>query len=988
LPENDMNSRSRLLVAFLFAIPLLLEAHPSARQTGDLVRDVTGIDDSDLPDRFEWEAEDRFGSSVARVSDLDGNGVDDLVVGVPWGDDGGHGCGEVWLLYLNGNHAVLSYRRISATEGWTGADVESFDGIGSAVAGLGDLDGNGVDDLAVGAVGDDDGFFDAGAVWILFLLSDGTVSHHQKISSTSGGFGGNLRPIDEFGASIASLGDLDGDGIVDLAVGSPADSTQTYKNGKIWILFLNADGTVKAHQEITEGVGGFGGDLDLQDEFGRSLAAAGDLDGDGVADLVVGAPLDDDGGSDRGAVWTLFLRSDGTVRSHQKISALEGWLGSPLRHGDEFGSSVTSPGDLDGDGVPDLVVGATGDNYCLGGKTGAAWILRLTSGGTVHSHQKICNSDGGFGGGLDGSDWFGVSSASFGDLDGDGAVEVMVGANHDDSHLSNTGAVWVLSLDSTGTCVGESRIAAQALFGELTDLCQFGSAMADGEDLDGDGIPDLLVGTPGAPGLGTERGGVLILGLDSTGAVNKWRRINDAVGGFDGELHDHDRFGAAVTRGHGFADIVVGAPGDDDGGVDRGAVWLLECDSDVSVTRESKISALSGGALATLADDDRFGSAVARLADLDGDGVDELAVGAPGADDGASGAGAVWILFPDANGALRSAEKIAMGSGGFPGTLQADDAFGAAVAAIGDRNGDGTEDLAVGSPGVDQGGPDRGAVWILHLDSSGGVGSAWTIAASTGGFDGALANYDRLGSSVAVGGDVNGDGVADLLVGAPGDDTLGVDRGATWLLCLDSGASVRSHRKIGNGLGGFPGAVLNPPLGNGDEFGSSCTSIADLDGDGHREWAAGAPFGDEGGDDRGEAYVLFRRSLSLASHASRNGSGVNPAIFSSARLPAIGGLWTSEVDAASIGAGGFVFLFVYAGPLAGAPTQYGEILLDPASPRLITDWTVAYGGVSHHSLAIPSDIVFAGLSATAQAYLSDVAPSGQLTNAIDLTFGF
>jgi hypothetical protein len=177
---------------------------------------------------------------------------------------------------------------------------------GISVASLGDHDGDGVGDLAVGAFQADDGGTNRGAVWILFLNPDGTVKGHQKISDIEGGFDGILDDDDWFGISVASLGDLDGDGVGDLAVSAKSDDGGT-DHGALWVLFLHTDGTVKSHQKISSTEGGFTGILDDSDFFGTSVAALGDLDGDGLTDLAVGARWDDDGGTNRGAVWVLFL---------------------------------------------------------------------------------------------------------------------------------------------------------------------------------------------------------------------------------------------------------------------------------------------------------------------------------------------------------------------------------------------------------------------------------------------------------------------------------------------------------------------------------------------------------------------------------------------------------------------------------------------------------------------------------------------------------
>ena len=305
---------------------------------------------------------DAFGEGLTAIGDLDGDGVSDLAVGASFDDDGGNGRGAVWVLFLNNDSTVKSHQKISGTEGNFHGVLDNTDNFGRAIAPLGDLDGDGVLDLAVSAPRDDDGGINRGAVWILFLDTDGAVKSHQKISSTSGGFTGNLEDFDAFGSSLALLGDLDGDGVVDLAVGASGDDDGGSDRGAVWVLFLNANGTVKSHQKISGTEGGFTGVLDDDDEVGKSVAVLGDLDRDGVADLAVGAEGDDDGGSNRGAVWILFLNSDGTVKSHQKISSTEGEFTGDLVDGDWFSSGIALLSDLDGDGVDDLAVGADGDD--------------------------------------------------------------------------------------------------------------------------------------------------------------------------------------------------------------------------------------------------------------------------------------------------------------------------------------------------------------------------------------------------------------------------------------------------------------------------------------------------------------------------------------------------------------------------------------------------------------------------------------------------
>ncbi|MGE3166602.1 MAG: hypothetical protein AB7O52_17005 [Planctomycetota bacterium] len=424
---------------------------------------------------------DRFGQAIASVGDLNGDGIPDIAVGAPGDDDGGSDQGAVYILLLAADGTVSSHTKIAEGQGGFTGPLDASDRFGSAVAAVGDVDQNGTVDLAVGATGDDDGASDAGAVYILFLAPGPAVSGFAKVSATQGSFMGTLAAFDFFGESLAALGDRDGNGVPDLAVGARGTDDGGMDRGAVWLLDLTNTGSVVAEHKISATSGAFAGVLDDLDGFGSSVAAVGDVDGDLVGDIAVGARLDDDGANDTGAVWILFLSPLGSVSGTQKISALAGNLPAGLSGGDAFGSAVGAPGDLNGDDIPDLLVGAPLDDDGGVGNfanRGAVWVLTLQPGGTVLGGQKISDTAGDFDGALIDTSSFGRSLQALADIDGDGHREIAVGAVGD-FPTTGFGSLWLLfTAPAFADCNSNGT----------PDPCDIASGTST--DTDGDGTPD------------------------------------------------------------------------------------------------------------------------------------------------------------------------------------------------------------------------------------------------------------------------------------------------------------------------------------------------------------------------------------------------------------------------------------------------------------------------------------------------------------------
>ncbi|WP_144208944.1 FG-GAP repeat protein [Shewanella donghaensis] len=383
--------------------------------------------------------------------------------------------------------------RIADSEAGFIADIDSGDRFGRDHDNAGDINGDGISDLVVGARSDDDGAIDAGAVYILFMNQDGTVAANQKISMLQGNFLGTLDGGDFFGYGVAGIGDYDGDTIPDIAVSAPAASIPA-----IYILHLNSDGTVKsmvknggvvaqglsavgdlnqdgkidlvaaqpstvdggsiqllffdANSELIDNdivtigsnMGGFGDGLTANDSFGgRESALLGDLDKNGTQELAVGAFESDNG---MGAIWILSLDSD-TYEVVDKLKIAPGLAGFdetiPLDSnpngtaGGHFGHALVAAGDLNGDGVADLITGA--NQY----GAGVGYVLYLNSDKSVKSYSRINETEGGFDLSLDSEERFSRSMSLVDTNRDQGTITVNMGGG-----AGVSGAIYALSFQA------------------------------------------------------------------------------------------------------------------------------------------------------------------------------------------------------------------------------------------------------------------------------------------------------------------------------------------------------------------------------------------------------------------------------------------------------------------------------------------------------------------------------------------------------------
>ena len=746
----------------------------------------------------------------------------------------------------------------SATWSWLGDQVDAT--IGNVVAAAGDVNGDGYDDVLLGSQVYDNGQLDEGVVWLFPGSPDGpatTPTWFSESNTTDSGHGWNARGI----------GDVNGDGYDDVAV--PAlrwDGAAGVAAGRVQVFYGSANGLPTTPDWTTEG-------SQAGERLGWNVAGVGDMNGDGFGDLLVSAPMYDDSFVDSGRI-ALYLGGAGGLANAQT------WTWSAESPGALLGSGIGSLaglGDVNGDGAPDFAVGAQG--WAEGSKTGAGrgfvwygmptggpdteiagvetnWGLGYTvagpgdvdgdgfadllitapmrAGSAGNTYGGIAYLYEGTSGGLNpGPVWsvtgsgvgsccaeLGAATAALGDIDNDGYADFALGIGRWDAGATNRGAVATF----LGRAGWPSTSPTRLLEGASTDD-RLGDRVAGVGDVDGDGFPELAAASPNWDGPGS---------LVDAGRVDLWSGAGADLGGVDwsisGSANNEQRgrcFALGDVNADGYADLA-----------------LASREGSVSFTSEGTYELYLGGATSFAATPDwtwETGEAGAMacgvaVGDFDGDGYDDVALGSEAYDGVAVDEGAVFV-FPGSAVGLAGVPALVLGEG------QAGSRFGFSLAAT-DVHGDGFDDLAVTAREWTGGMTGQGAVFLY----SGGVGGL--SPASTWMAEGATADAD-LGR-VAAAGDVNGDGIEDLLAAAWGADGPLGDEGAAMLY-----------------LGSPTGLPAGPDwtrygAGPGDYYGLAIGPAGDVDGDGYADVIAGTSESGGAGTSIGYAELFLGGPTGLA----------------------------------------------------------------------------------------------------------------------------
>ncbi len=844
-----------------------------------------------------------FGYSVSGAGDVNGDGLDDLIVGDP-------NSPTSYVVFGKSDGSAVNTYSLAAGIGGFAINTAGFDDrAGWSVSSAGDVNGDGLDDLLIGAKNAYDGGNTAtGNSYVVFGKSDTTAVDLSAIDAGVGGFAiVGSAAFDYSGFSVSNAGDVNGDGLDDLIIGAPYADPNGTESGSSYVVFGKSNTTAVQLSAIAQGVGGFVIEgVSAYDHSGWSVSSAGDINGDGLADLIIGAPNADPNRFNSGASYVVFGKSDTTAVELSDIASgiggfvINGELG--LDGGSLSGTSVSSAGDVNGDGFADLLVGApnanpndiysSGAGYVIFGGDFSGAVTQLGSTGndtltaTVASDNLIAGSgddvlaaigsgDVTYGGA--GNDQFTLTDLTFTLIDGGSGNDTLrLDANAlslDLGAIANTRleGIEVIDLNGNGNALILSALELQRLAESGNTLRVTGDASNSVITSDSGWSATTSVWINGEYYLQYTNGNATLQvqwavtqdGVQAGGLIEPTTiaRDDNGAGFVINGITAYDWAGFSVTsagdvNGDGFDDLLIGAQNADPNGTSSGAGYVVFGKSDGTAVELSDIAAGSGGfAINGAATWDSAGYAVSGSGDINGDGFADLLISAPWHYDAYGNTGASYVVFGKSDTVAVELSAVAAGSGGFVVSgSYGYDLFGTSVSSAGDVNGDGLDDLIVGAYLKDANGYDSGASYVIFGKSDGAALSIDALSPTNGFVINGAADGDNAGHSVSSAGDVNGDGLADLIIGASYADSNGFMAGASYVVFGKSDGTTVELSTVATGSGGF---VING-AGAYDRSGFAVSGAGDVNGDGLDDLIVGEPYA--GPSYTGASYVVFGKS--------------------------------------------------------------------------------------------------------------------------------
>ncbi|HSA32727.1 MAG TPA: FG-GAP-like repeat-containing protein, partial [bacterium] len=474
----------------------------------------------------------QLGGSVAGAGDVNGDGFSDIIVGASSYYNGQTDEGAAFVYHGSASGIGTDYHQLLEGDQ---ADA-SF---GYSVSNAGDVNGDGYDDVIVGASLYDNVETDEGAAFIYHGSATGIGAAYARMLESN-------QNTANFGSSVASAGDVNGDGYGDIVVGASDYSNGQTQEGVVFVYHGSATGIGTSYNAMLEAdLGG--------DDFGASVAGAGDVNGDGYGDIIVGAPYYANGNTNEGAIYIYHGSSGGINTTYAR--RIESNLA-----GTELGGSVASAGDVNGDGYSDVIAGAS--SYSNGQTDeGAAFIYHGSATGIGTTHNRLLESN-------QASANMGNVVSGAGDVNGDGYSDVVIGAYNYDNPDTDEGIVYIYHGSASGI------VTPYAIRLEQNEAnIRFGWSVSGAGDVNGDGYADIVVGTPWYDNTQTNEGAIYIYHGSSSGIVGTHARRLEPLNQM-GAFFGYSVSGAGDVNGDGYSDVITGAEWYDHGQSDEGTAFV------------------------------------------------------------------------------------------------------------------------------------------------------------------------------------------------------------------------------------------------------------------------------------------------------------------------------------------------------------------------------------------------------------------------------